>query len=281
MQELSHYINRNKNHYPEREFQQYYYYREGYGLKERIEMIKKFYLTNDCLALCIIHKLYKYDEERQFIIDLLFKSNQSSALLPLIKDNLLTVEERIKAIEKIKNTEYLVQEWFINTDYYNATEEDKEYILSVTPDMRNHHDCYMLLMHSRFIGEKMRKEAFQSILDRGILYYLRKVLTAPHVHNPAWVPNEEEKEIIKKRIEELIEGSQVFALKQIINGSKQIRKKYRELVNDNDAMYNSLYCVKHGRKTLCFPTWWVNRAGTGCYVNIRIKNGQIIEVTQL
>ena len=122
----------------------------------------------------------------------------ASALLPLFKENLFTPEERKTALEIIKNSEHLIQEWFFS-DYYNATEEEKAYVRSHTTEMRNHHDCYMYLMYNHQVNEELRERAFQSVLKRGILYYLTNMMTAPHVYNQAWVPNEEQKEIKSDR----------------------------------------------------------------------------------
>ena len=283
MQPLEFYLTERNHEAQARYFREYHNRRKYISLDERKELIESFGgCFPECLTLCILHHLYENEEERNYIMQKLLKHKRgASDLLPIFKENLFTTEERKEALEKIKNAVNLVQHWFLD-DYYHATEEEKAYIRSHTPEMRSHWDCYMYLMHNHHVDEVSRERAFQSVLNRGILHYLTKMLTAPYVYNQAWVPSEKQKKIIEKRIKELRKYSRVYSA-TVVDGSKEIFQKFRDATEDKDSEYDSLYCVKIANRTkmFCYPTGWTpQNTFTGKVLNVRLKDNRIIEIIE-
>ena len=283
MQELEYYLTERPHEGYVNGFREYYFNRKYLTLEQRKELIQSFSVRfKEGLTLSILHSLYQSEEERDYIVELLLNAKKSSDnLLPLFRENLLKEDERKKAVEKIKHSEHLIQTWFLYYGY-NPTDEERDYILSHMPEERSHHDCYMYLAHNSKVSEEMREKALQSMLDRGILYYLKAMLKLPTTINPSWIPTESEKKRIQNRINELIEGSTLYKNQKIAKRDFEVVRKFKELISDNDDMYRSFYCVniKKENETFCFPTGWVPSGGyEGASIDVRIKNGLVIEAT--
>lgn len=182
------------------------FYKDSLSLEERLELINKFKNNSQICATILIDKLYKYEEERQILFKEVVKSSEITRLFTKYK---FREGEREIAFKEISNPNGVqIHDWFLT--YGNPTEEEKQIIFNIEPEEQSDYGCYMNLMHKRIMTEEKRIKTFNSVIKRSRNRDLRYIITAPHVCNPAWVPNDTQRKIAKDKLKEILSECNIY-----------------------------------------------------------------------